>query len=83
MVLTSESAIYLRWSHRPSDRIESLYPTHIESICGVVMSVQWVTMLTLVVDLSSRTKDPMPDSWGGWMLFVNKVKLLRKEIDNR
>jgi hypothetical protein len=51
MVLTSESAIDPQWFHRPSDRIEILYSTHIESIYGVVMSVQWATLLTLVVDL--------------------------------
>jgi hypothetical protein len=83
MVLKNESAIDPRWSHRASDRIESLYPTHIKSICGVGMPIQRATMRTLAVDLSPRTEDPMPDSWAGWMLFVNKVKLLLKEIDNR
>ncbi len=65
MVLTSEWAIYPQWLHRQSDRIEVLYSTHIESIYGVGMPAQNAIILTLAVDLSPRTEDPMPDSWGG------------------
>jgi hypothetical protein len=77
MVLTSESAIYLRWSHRLSDRIRSLSPKRIASICGVGMPAQRAIMLTLAVDLSPRTEDPMPDSWAEWMKDGESMAFMR------
>lgn len=78
MALTSQSAIYLRWSHRLSDRIRSLSSKRIESICGVGMAVQMAYVLTLAVGSSPTTENTMSDSWARWKLFVDKIKLLPK-----
>lgn len=78
MVLTSESAIYLRWSHRLINRIGSLSLKPIESFCVVGMAVQRAYVFTLAVDSSPTTENTMSDSWARWKLFVDKIKLLPK-----
>jgi hypothetical protein len=37
-------------------------------------------MLTLAVDLSPRTEDPIPDSWAGWMKDGESMVFMR-ELD--